>query len=553
MEQESPALSDAPHCNDIHKICEKVLGTQLDATLLAKIVATELSAPQTRLSSSTPSPRAIENCARQNIPLLELIEALAANAGLALEELVQNDSHYNECVAMADAFKKDIAPTRLGTLQHNPRSFMDRVRAFWNNRGVPDEKLLRRFDQLVLASAPPALIPELREYIRRKFRPSLIATYAQPQIEQIADNLLTWYPVVRFLATRTCQTMSIQKAEQELASLLGKISKTLQARWSCGAGEWTADAAVSEAVLRVLEHWEDPDGGYRYAGPLPHWIAAVAENILRSNCNTPQPPSAPPAPEPEDDMERLTMIRERYQLVETFFQVKAQSRVKVIWKDLVLHMWKNGDISDEEMERELESAPNITISPSDLYTPRRRLRQRMTALVAGLRATSPEPPGDMAVLEKVAQETGWDKTDLPTLRHLAALGRAARDEETLAWAFLARVLVDTKLEPEKACQRVRAMLDSARSAGLISPNTEPRDKARLCEALERFRADQCDQKLTRVHTQAKMPDWRIDFFVSPGWYLHQERKRSSENTADTLNPALGDERDHLLKLLKQMK
>lgn len=71
MEQESPALSDAPHCNDIHKICEKVLGTQLDATLLAKIVATELSAPQTRLSSSTPSPRAIENCARQNFPTTE--------------------------------------------------------------------------------------------------------------------------------------------------------------------------------------------------------------------------------------------------------------------------------------------------------------------------------------------------------------------------------------------------------------------------------------------------------------------------------------------------
>lgn len=472
--------------------------------------------------------------AKASLSYLALVEEMARLQGMHLEEIARDRDRSCRIWRQAEAFQTAIAPRQLSALLLDREDLRGRVAAFVGNQMLPDADLeahacavWRQVDQLSSAD-----IDRLLGRIPR----SRLRTYSDRRLRAVAEKFVEWDPLLRLIEGQGPGGEPGAAGHARLAELLQGLTSRLHRLWPGEVGGFGADDAVQETMEIVLETAGDPRRGYGYEGDLHAWLFRTAYNRLKIRARKPDLPTPVERPIRSDEdvaseleyVELLEQFQQRYLLVETFFQAQVRDRVKAIWRFMILY---GQETSDSELAAWLEHESGARVPVTTLAGTRRRLRQRLDALTAVLDEPpggAIDAPGDVAVRERIRSRFGLAKGDVPTIRHLAALGRAARRDMTLAWALLARLLVDHRESFDEAWQSITPYFGGGWSVGAEA--SRRRDLARSWVELPAQA-----RLLTEVRKQTRRD--RVGFLVSPCWYLAVLRGMPAPEVVLTLCPA----------------
>ncbi|ODS29814.1 MAG: hypothetical protein SCARUB_05086 [Candidatus Scalindua rubra] len=200
--------------------------------------------------------------------------------------------------------------------------------------------------------------------------------------------------------------------------------------------------------------------------------------------------------------------------------------MKEIWSSMI----HNNIQTDEVFAKSIEKKIGEVVKINTLVTTRRRLRQRLEVLHFILDVVpnnQKDEHGDSSILARIKNEWGLDEKDVPTLRHIAALARAAQGEGTLAWALFSRLLID----------KSESKLDEVEKQ--ISPLLECQKHIRINKA-KTWMNDKKNKQILK-HLKKEMNKKNIRFFSSPVWYLIVLREFTTDEVVKTLKPAPKEE------------
>jgi DNA-directed RNA polymerase specialized sigma24 family protein len=468
---------------------------------------------------STPEPAAV-------LPRTALVRAVATVSG-------RSPGDGGEALRVAEEFETAIAPRRLSALFRDRTTFESRLAAFLAGRQRTDAQEKHRARKAW--GRLPGMTPPVLDRLAARVPLARLRTYGEKQLEEIGRHFLTWGPLLRLLEENDGPQAH---GDPRLGRLLVDLRQDLARFWRHNAAHYDADDAVQDALLAALHALGDPGKGYTFEGDLPGWLFATAANRLRvtarrswrqEDLSAAGPLPAPEVESPAEVCQLLDRWRERYLLVESFFRPAVQSRVKAIWAAML--RWD--EEADVELAGRIGSELGEPLPLATLAGTRRRLRQRLEVLrfvLDGDAPGEPDEPGDRSALERVRQRWGLAPADVPTLRHLAALARAANGEPTLAWALVAHSLVDLGLPPEEVRTACSRWLGKREACG-----ADPRLEA----ALDWMRDPDHQRTLRELRQETKLQ--RVGFLVSPCWYLGVLRRMPYTEIQAVLRPALEEE------------
>jgi hypothetical protein len=310
--------------------------------------------------------------------------------------------------------------------------------------------------------------------------------------------------------------------------------------------------AVSKMLSDTLEHISDPCRGYQYEGTLTGWVAAGAKRFvlamlqeipLQAGDGRRDPLAQMPArPAPVPAVERCDAAvseQERWRIVLTYFKGESYNRAAGL---VAIIQEYAATVPDEpEAESPAEARPPAA---EDLHETagapgnsteagtRRRLRQRRAVLDYvrdEVRAGAPDEPGDLSVLDWAARKHGIHPVDVPTLRSLANLIRAAWADGILTWVYLARLFVDKAWPIGRIREEGRSLIE-----GWLGVHTGKREQMlqRLNAVCDRMRRSRANGGLAGV---LKATSCR--FFVAPCWYLKVDCGKTLDEVCNLLKPA----------------
>jgi hypothetical protein len=463
---------------------------------------------------------------------------MARLQGQHLEDVALDPHAFSRIRNQAEAFEMAVAPRRLAALLLDPADLGARVAAFLEKLTLSDVDLERRARDVW--SLVDGLASADLDRLLTKIPLSRLRTYTDRHLRTLAQQFMTWDPLLRFVEGRGLSGAEATAANAALADLLRRLASRLGRFWAGEMAGFDAEDAVQEAVMRTLETAEDPYRGYSYEGDLFGWLFHTAHNQLKARMRVREFPTllGPSAHQEHavasevEYAELLQQFQQRYLLVETFFRDPVRDRVKAIWKSMLR---SDHETDDLELANWIERESGLRVPVATLAGTRRRLRQRMGALTIVLDDTSGwaiDAPGDVAVLDHIRSRWGLAAEDVPTVRHLAALGRAARCERSLAWVLLARLLIDLQKDFDEAWRAVDPMLSRGEQVSLEfdrrrnharSWTQQPANMLELAELRKRTRNN------------------RVGFLVSPCWCLAVLRGVSGPEVALALHPAQDEE------------
>ena len=405
---------------------------------------------------------------------LRLVEQLAATAGLALEHLVDHPETFAQFRHAADEFQEAIRPRRLASLVCRRQVFAARVSSFVAQRDILVETVERQATRTL--EAVPGMTAAGARRLVAVFGGARLRTFPPAQLAQVGKNFVEWDPLVRFLVRWAAGERPARAEAAALEGLIARVAAIVRNAWRSHMPDYDVDDAVQDSLLAALQSLRDPRHGYTYEADLLSWLLRAALDRLRTRWRG-RPPTWPlperplEAPAPTDELEhvrRLQEWQERYLLVQSFFRSHVRERVKAIWEAIMLADAAGGRPSDDELRAAIRDRTGRDVPLSTIAGTRRRLRQRLDALhyvLDQVRQGAPERPGDGCLLAWVADRWGLAPNDVVTVRAVAALGRAARKDDTVVWSLLARCLVHES-DPAGTRRTVLALISARSRVGL---------------------------------------------------------------------------------------
>lgn len=258
--------------------------------------------------------------------------------------------------------------------------------------------------------------------------------------------------------------------------------------------------------------------------------------------------SSPPTVQSElEYRDWLFRHHERYLLVENTFTVGTGGRVGT--RGLVKEIWKSicrlDEDSDEVLAADISAKLGAAVTASQLPGPRRRLRQRLEVfhyLYDLLDGGMPDTPGDAALVAWIAARWGIAEKDLPTLRCLGALARAAKDENTLGWALLSRLYSRGRVVDLDSYSAALALIERA------GPGKESDFRHRLSR-WHRWREDR-DRNGIMARLFRESRDSGMLFLLPACWYLSVLQEKNEESIVQRLGPGNQAEREWIGTLVR---
>lgn len=189
----------------------------------------------------------------------------------------------------------------------------------------------------------------------------------------------------------------------------------------------------------------------------------------------------------------------------------------------------------------------LSIKSNSIPGIRRRIRQRLEVLrfiLDDVPEGDRDEAGDISVFKRVKGKWGLSEKDKPTLRHLAALARAACEENTLSWAIFARFLVDLS-KPESEAREVVCQL-------LKNKNRLNADaKVKINSACSR--AQEPDHKKTLTGLRKETKAGKTGFLLSSCWYLTMLREMNEvDKVINILNTGV-EETEWIKKIINRLR
>lgn len=216
-------------------------------------------------------------------------------------------------------------------------------------------------------------------------------------------------------------------------------------------------------------------------------------------------------------------------LVETFFRGSSRAKGRLIYRELRL---RGKGVTQQQIAAIVSSKTGEPTTREHVATTWRRFRQRTDVLHWVLDEQPseelPDRAGDEDVFAYVDMRWGVAEKDRPTIRHLAALARAARSDQDpmLCWAVFARRVVNEHTAVVEACRAIQEELHA------LGCSIDARTEQRLAKAGSWMGRQR--EALRQAANIAKTA--QTGFLVSPCWYLVVLCGRSKSDVCRILNP-----------------
>jgi hypothetical protein len=475
---------------------------------------------------------------REELPRLHVI--LAARDRWPLQRLVARTARFLCVVAWIDRFSQAIAPRALHSLVRDAALAGRRLRHYLGSRKSSDAEVrLRASVELDRLEWPEQYVGSFLDWLPA----ARLRTYPADMLCRVAEHWRTWSPLVHRL--RGVPQVSDDVEARLRNEVLGRVLYLLP-RALAGTPWFGRDDAVQEAILSEIQAPADREDDYCYEVEYPLWLARGATNRLRSRQRLARTQELQEdrasAPETAEALgvERGLEWRSRIALVLTFFQPQVRCRVKalVTWAFLnssdSARLKRDAGTVDAGLAAYVEQTCREEVPLKTLAVTRYRLRQRLEVLRL-LRDHADRvaaPPVDAAVRAWIEERWGWADADEPTLRHLAALARAAAVDRNLGWALFARLLMDSNNhDTEKTFAELGELL---RHAG---PGKDEIDR-RLALARRWQMGAPARRAWTAIRNEVRGD--RMSFLLSPCWLLVVLRGLEVEQVIEILLPRTGE-------------
>ena len=396
--------------------------------------------------------------ARPQLPRLRLWEAVLRCRGTKAADAVRDRAAFAHSWRLAARFERAISPERLSSLVRKPkRELRDRVRIFLKHREAGPQrykahrrKVLRR-----------KLTAAQRGACSRQVGAARLLTFRDRKLAEVAGHFDRWEEVVRYIQDPELRQSLGEPLEARFLRLRERLIERLNAQWREKKGAvFEIGDAVHEELSRGL-------AGYTYESSLPHWLTKVVYNRL---CNAARRGALNvsleddvPTPDKLPHVEWCELLLSwalRFQLVQATFRPRTRLIARQVWRSMLRSTWGRRP-SNLELAVEISDRLGIPVTPLKVSMYRRRIHQRLEVLQYILDETdpggkdAPDRRGDESVLACVEKRHGIHRTDVPTLRYLAAMARVGRFRRHAAWAVLAALLVNERLSLEEAKSIVR--------------------------------------------------------------------------------------------------
>ncbi len=346
--------------------------------------------------------------------------------GVIAEELVRDWMDPAEAARLTkevfDAFVEAIRPRVTWRIAQKPEAYVERLRVFAQRRAIADDDFLA-----------PVLERFHREAVEGKARflahvplPRL-RTYPDAMIGTVIHNFVLWDPMIQFLERGR------DDAEEKLASIL---SVTVRAMRSRGVDHGRAEDSVHEALRFCQETLYDPWQGYVYESPFHAWIVATATNLARGHARHLHVPIEEdyPALEVRDDAEKLRAWEERRLFVLATFDKSDDDGDDAMLRRacaIIDALIASADVEDKELAETISRTTGVPCSVNAVRLTRMTLRARL-GVFKYLDSRS-----ERTMVEWCKARWGMREHDVAMMQKIEASGRAASDEDTLAWALIA--------------------------------------------------------------------------------------------------------------------
>lgn len=476
---------------------------------------------------------------RAAVPYLAVVFAACESRNLPVAQVLAEGVTAEELIEVAGSFIDAIAPRSPRSLVCMGKILTSRVSHFLKVSDWTDEEVLD-WAAVELQKMGHGADAAIRRVIRR-VGVRRLRTMPVSVLETVSANERLWGPLVEMLSGETSTTPEL---DSQLTKLMGNLARQLQAIWR-SVDPSVAEDAAQDALTEAISLLRDPERGYSYQGDFLGWLVSMASNKLRSNrrrrpvdqfADAGQEPRAPRSVLPMPDAERLMAEwRERYLLVERFFQARTVPRVKAIWEWMLL----NGQMAEEadedlpELKAYVEARTGEEENPDTLNGTKRRLRVRLECLryIRDRVCFDRAEDSDSALVAHITLRHGLQTLDIPTIRGLAALARACQRPRHLCWARLAKLVTDAS---EGESTNPADVLDEvkARDPGgdVIS--------VRVSIALERaLNSEDGSARLRTLRTGAVRE--KVGFLLAPCWCLAVFDERTGDDAVRCLMPGAG--------------
>lgn len=470
----------------------------------------------------------------------KLQELAAQELGLTLPDLTGNRDAWLGVRRLVDDFEVAMAPRRVCSLLHDQSQFADRFGAFCGARSLSDASVIAQARSWLLEI--PGMTVDLTEHLLDRMPILRLRTYGRPTLANVAANCQAWQEQVEYLEHRPPRPPA--QAEAALWALRQKLIQGVT-RWAGGQtqSEYSAEDAVDDALLYAKVVQQDPLRRYAYEGDFLCWLFTIAQNQLRAAWQArsragrlPDDDSLVASAAYDWSQYPLLLVdwRERFLLAKTFFKGITTECAQVVWESMLTCAAWGDPETDATLAARVQShtTPGRKVRASVVAGIRRKLRQRLRALQFVLddvaERSAKDLPDDASVLAAVAGAYGLAQKDVPTIRCLACLARAAQGTGTLLDSIYARLIVDRPgamvfLEDWESMFQAR---DTLRMA--MAPVRRRRQRG---EAWMNQKANQ--DRLRRLRGQATAA--RKIFLVASCWCLQVLREQGDEQVVKVLN------------------
>jgi hypothetical protein len=475
------------------------------------------------------------------------ISILCRVEGHDLGTLIQDPVAFNEMWQRIVRFEASLRPRNLVTYEKYVGQLIVRWQAYRQHSEWTDNAVYKwarpRFGDVyrlheVLWVSEAEIDVEFADF-RRHLPAEKLRSYDKTLLEKVCGNFISSHAVV--------------EDNDAARAFVVEINATATSRRKY-PDAWIEDA-VQAVYAELADHRDDPWEGYCYDVPLRAWVLRAVKNRLedmrrngrRAGVLDPDRAQAPPGPEPERPPQKGTSSGWAVADIRGSFPLREYLSLVLTWFEdprLPLEVGRALIRSIEEgkgnQDPPAEHSAQLGINGTNYAGIRRKIRQGL-AVITYMRHCvpkgAPDDPEDASVFKKLRGHPGYSETEESRLHRIAALARVTRDEDSIAWAVLARKMVPGTLPPAADLAAWGAITIEAafETARLLSfhPGDMKAGLNRLTRAIGWIGDDQHRSQLIACSKTARRVD--CGDLVGPCWHVAVLTPKTVNQAVSLLN------------------